>query len=174
MEKTKYKNLLFDMACSTMACDYDIDEREIKEINRIAEKTTYFDGVDLSKRLGTFKRNFKDNPQETLDQCINVLNEETLDPVQEMLLLEVVLRIVYSDLRIDPNEVEFVNRIRSFLTIEDEILIERFGEIDFLIKRQENIKATMDKKVDKYNSQDIDMENLENIYFEPNQKVKKK
>ena len=31
MEKTQYKKLLFDIACSSMACDGHIDEREIKE-----------------------------------------------------------------------------------------------------------------------------------------------
>lgn len=170
MDKTKFKRLLFDTACSAMACDYDIDEREIQELKRIAEKTTYFDGVDLSKRLDTFVRNFKDNPQGTLDQCINVLNEATLDLVQEMLVLEVVLRIVYADTRIDPNEVEFVNRVRSFLAINDEILIERFGEIDFLVKKKETFvrQSEPSSKSDELNKED--MESLENLYFNIDEK----
>ena len=28
MEKSKFKKLLFNIACSTMACDFDIDEEE--------------------------------------------------------------------------------------------------------------------------------------------------
>ena len=62
-------------------------------------------------------KNFKDNPHNTLDESINSLNEEDMDPVQEMLILEVVLRVVYADTKVNPKEVEFVKRVRSVLAI---------------------------------------------------------
>ena len=123
MEKSKFKKLLFNIACSTMACDFDIDEREIEEIKDLADKTTYFDGLNLGNSLDLFVKKFKDNPHNTLDESINSLNEEDMDPVQEMLILEVVLRVVYADTKVDPKEVEFVKKVRSVLAIEDNVIL---------------------------------------------------
>ena len=54
------------------------------------------------------------------------------NPIQELLVLEVALRIVNADERIDENEIKFVNFLRSKLKLHDEIIIDRFGELDIL------------------------------------------
>ena len=163
MDKIKFKKLLFDIACSTMACDYDIDDREIQELKNISESTNYFKGVDLSKRLENFKSKFNENAEETINDFTRKLEGSFLNPVQEMLLLEIVLRIVYADTKIDPHEVEFVNKVRSFLSISDELIKDRFGVIDFLINKQIDIAETKEKQKESLSS--TDMENLENLYY---------
>ena len=167
MEKSKFKKLLFNIACSTMACDFDIDEREIEEIKDLADKTTYFDGLNLGNSLDLFVKKFKDNPHNTLDESINSLNEEDMDPVQEMLILEVVLRVVYADTKVDPKEVEFVKKVRSVLAIEDNVIADRFGKIDFIMKEATkgdfNTGNTLSTRSNKLDNED--MENLEGLYF---------
>ena len=165
MEKTQYKKLLFDIACSSMACDGHIDEREIKELQDIEKSTTYFEGINLTRKLDRFVESFKNNPEETIEEIIYKLKDSLLNPVEEMLVLEIALRLVYSDVKIDPKEIDFLQSIRACLSIDDEIMTQRFGVIDFLVSSQEKIAVADENSKRKDSLDSVDMTNLENMYF---------
>ena len=68
MELSKFKELLLKVAVCAIACDDDIDEREIKALHEIEKNSPYFSALDLSetldkaleacsKELHTFKKN---------------------------------------------------------------------------------------------------------------------
>lgn len=162
MDQTKFKRLLFDVACSAVACDGHIDDREIRELKYIDKSTTYFEDIDMSNKLNRFVENFKDEPIETIKSIIENLKTELLSPVEEMLVLEIVLRLVYADTKIDEREKEYIQSIRGCLSLDDEIITHRFGLIDFLIKSPENLK-TIEEKTNK-RTDSIDMDSLENMY----------
>ena len=89
-----------------------------------------------------------------------------------MLVLEIALRIVYSDTKIDPKEVDYLKSIRSGMSIGNKMLLERFGVIDFLFDEKEIIDLTKDpvgKTIDS-----ADLTNLENLYFIPDDKRESK
>jgi len=161
--KSKFSNLLFDIACSAMACDYDIDEREEREIIYISNSTTYFEGIDISENIEKFKEKFNENPEETIADSIRKLKTIELDFVKELLVLEIVLRIIYADTKIDPHEIEFVKKIRGMMTVSDNIIKERFGKIDFLFN-QEFIISEKDGIVKEKLSPN-EMLNIENMYL---------
>ena len=138
MEKTKFKKLLFDIACSAVACDGHIDEREIRELQYIDKSTTYFKDIDMSKTLSRFVNNFTSNPKEITNNIIRELNESLLKPIEELLVLEIVLRLVYADTKIDEREKQYIQSIRACLSLDDTMITQRFGVIDFLIQYDEN------------------------------------
>jgi hypothetical protein len=162
MEKTKFKKLLFDIACSAVACDGHIDEREIRELQYIDKSTTYFKDIDMSKTLSRFVNNFTSNPKEITNNIIRELNESLLKPIEELLVLEIVLRLVYADTKIDEREKQYIQSIRACLSLDDTMITQRFGVIDFLIQYDENIAVS--EKKSKRNSKSIDMTSLENMY----------
>jgi uncharacterized tellurite resistance protein B-like protein len=170
MDKTKFKRLLFDVACSAVACDGHIDEREIRELQYIDTSTTYFEDIDLSNKLKRFVENFKNEPVETINNIIEKLKEEFLNPVEEMLVLEIVLRLVYADTKIDEREKEFIQSIRVCLSIDDEMITQRFGVIDFLIHTVENVDLPNEQS--KEHIKLIDMSSLENMYADLGDKKK--
>jgi len=162
MDKTKFKKLLFDIACSAVACDGHIDDREIRELQYIDKSTTYFEDIDMSKRLNRFVDNFKNNPIDTINNIVEKLKETFLKPVEEMMVLEIVLRLVYADTKIDEREKVFVQNIRGCLSLDNEMITQRFGLIDFLIHNEENVVLTQEKSTESIKS--IDMTSLENMY----------
>jgi len=172
MDKTKFKRLLFDIACSAVACDGHIDEREIRELQFIDKSTTYFKDIDMSKKLSRFLDNFKSTPDETISNIIDKLKNVFLNPVEEMLVLEIVLRLVYADTKIDEREKEFIYNIRCCLSIDDTMIIQRFGVIDFLIHSDENVVLSGYKSNE--NIKSIDMTSLENMYANLGEKKKNK
>ena len=170
MENTNFKKMLFDIACSAVACDGHIDEREIKELQRIEKSTAYFRDINLSRKLEIFVERFQKNPDSTIEEILNKLKASILNPVEEMLILEIVLRLIYADVKIDEKEITFLQSIRSRLSIDDELVTERFGEIEFLISKHENVSTIADNEK-KYISDSVDMENLENMYFSIDKKT---
>ena len=159
MVNTKFTNLLFDIACSAVTCDGHIDEKEIRELKHINSSTTYFKDIDLSKRLDRFLNNFKYNADQTINNILDHTKDEFLNPVEEMLVLEVALRLIYADTKIDEKEIKFIESVRSCLGLDDEMITQRFGVIDFLISPKDEILNSNNKK------DPIDTKSLENLYF---------
>lgn len=174
MDSTKFKKLLFEVACCAVACDYDIDEREIRELQYIDTSTTYFKDIDLSKQLDNFLSDFKGNEDEIISGMVEKIRDASMSPVEELLVMEIVLRLIYADLRIDEKEIYFLKSIRLALSISDEIITDRFGEIDVLIKEHKIVRSADKKGVEKHGFDSADLNSLENIYSEVDDEKKKK
>ena len=164
MDSTSFKKLLFEVACCAVACDYDIDEREIRELEYIDKSTTYFKDIDLSKQLDNFLANFKGKEADTINELVEKIRDASMSPVEELLVMEITLRLIYADLRIDEKEIDFLKSIRLALSISDEIIAERFGEIDILIKEQKIAKPTDENLVKKHGFDSADLNGIENIF----------
>jgi hypothetical protein len=132
METIDFKKLLFKTAFCVMACDGSIDQMEIQEMKKIDSNTTYFSDIDLSDELNNLINGLKDKNIKIVKSLFNSLRENTLLITQELLILEISMRIINADKIIDDNEVRFFNLIRSKLDLGDQIIHERFGKIPYL------------------------------------------
>ena len=126
MQTEDFKKLLFKTAFCVMACDGNIDESEIEEMKKIDSSTTYFNDIDLSIELDNLISDLKNKNVKIVKNLFDSLGENTLSISQELLILEVTLRIINADNIIDENEVRFLNLIRSKLDVADKIISERF------------------------------------------------
>jgi uncharacterized tellurite resistance protein B-like protein len=163
MEKKAFKKILFKAAFCTMACDGHIDPKEIDELKAINKGTSYFRGVDLSQELHTLVQEVNQTGIKAIKKLFENLKNLDLNSLQELLILEVVLRIIYADKIIDENEIKFLNLIRSYLKIHDEEIYERFGKIEILHMNEylEEININIIEKLKLPNK-----DNLESIKIE--------
>ena len=129
MDKIEFKKLLFKVAFCTMACDGHIDKREIDEMKVMDKNTSFFDGVDLSGELVKLIDEFSLKGARVIQELFSVLRENKLNPIQELLILEVAIRIINSDQKHDENEVRFIHLLRAKLDLHDETIKDRFGEV---------------------------------------------
>ena len=132
MDKTEFKKLLFKVAFCTMACDGHIDKREIEEMKIMDKKTSFFEAIDLSDELAQLIDDFKSKGTKVIEDLFITLRETKLNPIQELIVLEVALRIINADKKHDENEVKFIHLLRSKLELHDETINDRFGELDIL------------------------------------------
>ncbi|MDF1690398.1 MAG: tellurite resistance TerB family protein [Cycloclasticus sp.] len=132
MEKVEFKKLLFNVAFCTMACDGHIDKKEIEEMKVMDKTTSFFNDVDLSEELIFLIQRLESVGAKVIEELFKVLRSEKLNPVQELLVLEVALRIANADGRHDDNEIKFLKHLRAKLEIHDKTIIDRFGDIDVL------------------------------------------
>ena len=132
MENKDFKKLLFKTAFCVMACDGSIDDLEIQEMRKIDSSTTYFSDIDLSDELDELINELHNKNIKIVKNLFDSLRENTLTISQELLILEVTMRIINADDVIDDNEVRFLNLIRSKLDLGNQIIHQRFGKISYL------------------------------------------
>jgi uncharacterized tellurite resistance protein B-like protein len=132
METKDFKKLLFKTAFCVMACDGSIDDLEIEEMRKIDSSTTYFSDIDLSDELDELINELHNKNIKIVKNLFDSLRENTLTISQELLILEVTMRIINADDVIDDNEVRFLNLIRSKLDLGNQIIHQRFGKISYL------------------------------------------
>jgi len=132
MDKIEFKKLLFKVAFCTMACDGDIDDREIEEMKVMDKHTSFFDHIDLSIELSELVNEFHKKGSAVIEELFSTLRKTQLNPIQELLVLEVALRIINADGKHDENEIRFLQLLRSKLDLHDETINDRFGDLDIL------------------------------------------
>jgi len=132
MDKNEFKKILFKVAFCAMACDGKIQKEEIEELKIMDKKTSYFAEIDLSDELKQLVNDFKNKGTKVIEELFELLRKTKLNPIQELLVLEVALRIINADNKHDENEVKFINFLRSKLKLHDETINDRFGKLDIL------------------------------------------
>lgn len=140
MDALEFKKLLFKTAFCCIACDGHIDDMEIKEMHKLDRDTSYFGDVDLSDELNALIEDLKQNGTRVISNLFKEIQENEINPVQELLLLEITMRLIYADEQIKENELKFLRLLRSKLEVFDEIIIERFGRKNLLFDK-DNAKS---------------------------------
>ena len=88
--------------------------------------------LTMSEELKQLIKDLDKKGTKVIEELFVCLRETKLNPVQELLVLEVALRIINADAKHDENEVKFIHLLRSKLELHDETINDRFGELDIL------------------------------------------
>lgn len=134
MKNQEFKKFLFKSAVMTMACDGNIAEEEISEIKNMVFNEIYFMGFDYEDLLKDGIEDIKVNGKVAINQYLQELNSIELNEHQEILLVEVILKIIEADNEIQTSEIKFLQLVKSKLKTDEQTLIIKFPkQIDYLI-----------------------------------------
>ena len=145
IDNVDFQKVLFRSAMCVMACDGEIHNSEIKEMEIISQKTPYFDKLDYQEEIQQIVRAFSNDKKKVVAEYFSKLGEIFLSPVQKLQILEIVMRIIHADNRIDPNEIKFLKIVKSKLAVPDEIFFKRFGEVSYLKGSDETEKVNLEQ-----------------------------
>ena len=148
MELIKFKELLLKVAVCAIACDGDIDDREIEALHEIEKKSPYFSALDLSEVLEKSLETCSNDLNAFKINVFRILDDNTLNIVQELSILEISLRIIAADEIEEDREKTFINDLRSHLEVEDFIISQRFGEITYLKPKNSEFKSNKIDDID--------------------------
>jgi hypothetical protein len=148
--ENSFKKLLFKTAICCMACDGHIDPREEEEVKKMGKNITYFSDLDLSAELAFLLNDLLNRGKKVINDYFIELKEAKLNTIQELLILEVALRIIHADDKIDENEVKFLRLLRGQLNVYNEIIADRFGRDNLLFDKaySENAENPINEFVD--------------------------
>jgi uncharacterized tellurite resistance protein B-like protein len=139
MKNQDFKDFLFKSAVMAMACDGDIAETEIEEIKIIVANEIYFIGFEFEEPLRNNIANIRANGKNAINQYLQEIETNDLNEHQEILLIEVLLRIIEADNDIQPNELKFLRMAKCKLKVDEQTLIVKFPkQIDKLLDFNNN------------------------------------
>lgn len=130
---TKQELYLKTMFCC-MACDGNIAQEEIKTVEDFAMQTSIFKELDVENMLNTYISAINQKGALFLRRYLNELSEEELTSDEELQIINLSIRMIEADNRIEYSEVKFFKKIRSRLSVSDEqILAHHPDKEDFLL-----------------------------------------
>lgn len=130
METLHFNKLLLKTAFSCMACDGDIDKREVKLIKQLQKKNKTFGEIDLNSELDTLLLAINKDGQQFLRSYFNELTSSELSEANELKLIEVAIATIKADDIIEYSEIKFFKVIRSKLKIDNEPILEKHPDFE--------------------------------------------
>lgn len=127
MKNADFKKLLFRGSILAIACDGEIADSEIEEIKKHITESLYFEGMDHETELRNALSVIDKLGLRSVQEYFVAVSTGSLSVCQQFQLLEVLLKIVYADGKVEEDELIFLHNVRRHLRdISDEQLVLRF------------------------------------------------
>jgi uncharacterized tellurite resistance protein B-like protein len=130
METLHFNKLLLKTAFSCMACDGDIDKREVKLIKQLQKERKTFGEIDINTELDTLLLAINKDGHQFLKGYFNELTNSEMTEANELKLIEVAIDTIKADEKVEYSEIKFFKVIRSKLKIDNEPILEKHPDFE--------------------------------------------
>lgn len=130
MEQISFNKLLLKTAFSCMACDGDIDKREVKLIKQLHKEKKTFGEIDINSELDILLLSINKDGHLFLKNFFKELTSSELTESNELKLIEVAIATIKTDDIIEYSEIKFFKVIRSKLKIDNESILNKFPDFE--------------------------------------------
>ena len=170
METLHLNKLLLKTAFSCMACDGDIDKREVKLIKKLQKENKTFGDIDINGELDSLLLDINKDGHQFLKNYFNELKNAELTESNELKLIEVAIETIKADEIIEYSEVKFFKVIRSNLKIDNDSILEKHPDFeDYLeqdIMTDSYLARLQDDFFDTHISKEFDLiSEIDDIFF---------
>ena len=118
-----------------MACDGDIDKREVKLIKRLHKENKTFGEIDINSELDTLLLAINHDGHQFLKDYFNELATTELTEANELNLIEVAIETIKADEKVEYSEIKFFKVIRSKLKIDNEPILDKHPDFEDYLER---------------------------------------
>lgn len=130
METINFDKLLLKTAFSCMACDGDIDKREVKLIKQLHQDHKTFGQLDINTELDALLLSINQDGHLFLKKYFNDLTAFELSEAHELKLVEVAIETIKADDKVEYSEVKFFKVIRSKLKIANKPILDKHPDFE--------------------------------------------
>jgi len=130
MKQQIFNDLLLKTAFSCMACDGDIDKREVILIKQLSNDTKVFGEIDINEKLDELLLLINKDGNQFLKDYFSELTSTELTEKEELKIIEVAIDTIKADDKIEYSEIKFFKVIRSKLAIDDAIILEKHQDFE--------------------------------------------
>lgn len=116
--------LYLQTAFVCMACDGEIATKELELIKSFCTNTDTFSGLDVENILNKYVAKINEEGIVFIQRFIKELAQIELLEKEQLKVIEVAIKMIEADEKIEYSEIAFFKKIRSALTISDEKILE--------------------------------------------------
>ena len=146
MTDPDYRKLLLSAAFHAMTCDGELHQDELDSIRSLSEKSKIFGDLDINSELKILSQELQRSTRDSFKNFFSVIHSSNLDLSAQLQVMEVVIRVVYADGKIDENEIMYLKKMISTLGVVPELLEQRFGSIRKLLGLSEQKNYSLDTR----------------------------
>jgi hypothetical protein len=130
MEKINFNKLLLKTAFSCMACDGEIDKREVVLIKKMHQHNKTFGEIDINQELDNLLLEINRDGHKFLRRYLNELTTTQLSEHDELKLIEIAIDTIKADDKVEYSEIKFFKVIRSKLNIKNELILKVHADFE--------------------------------------------
>ena len=130
MENLEFNRLLLHTAFSCMACDGNIDNREVKMIKSLHHEKTAFGEIDIESDLESLRQEINQDSTTFLKGYFQELSNAELTETNELKLIEIAIDTINADKKVEYSEIKFFKVIRSMLKVKDEAVLDKYPHFE--------------------------------------------
>mgnify|MGYP000695441021 CR=1 FL=1 len=123
METTALNKLLLKTAFACMACDGNIDKRELILIKELHKDHQPFGPIDINSELDILLSAINRDGRQFLKDYFSELASFDLSQDEELKLIEIAIETIKADDKVEYSEIKFFKVIRAKLKIGDEPIL---------------------------------------------------
>jgi len=150
MEKITFDKLLLKTAFCCLACDGNLDIRELELIKDIFSKNPLYSNSSFDDKINSFIIKYNEKGKEFFTFYFDLLNQYDLSEQEELMIIDIAIKTIKADEEIQYAEVKFFKSIRSKLKVSDEVILNAFPDIDNFLEEDISIDTTLSNITDKY------------------------
>jgi uncharacterized tellurite resistance protein B-like protein len=128
MDIEDFQRTLLVHALHVIACDGEIDSREVEEIRRLTATTPHFSEIDTEQELTVALKHLRENGAVVIDEALTRLSSAVVTHRQSLKLLEVLLQVVHADDLVHEAERAYLQRTREALGLDVGEVAEQFTQ----------------------------------------------
>lgn len=130
MERKVFSELLLLTAFSCMACDGEIDRREVLLIKELDKGNSYFSYENIEAKINELISEINKKGKVFISEYFQTIKNASLSEKEELAILEIAYKTIIADERTKYSEIKFFKIIRSKLKVSKKIILQNLPEID--------------------------------------------
>ncbi len=135
MDALKFNRLLLKTAFACMACDGDIDQREVLLIKKLHVDNHVFGDLDLTSELDVLTHRINEDGNGFFADFFEELTSAELSQEEELKLIEIGIKTIKADEKVEYSEIKFFKLIRSKLSIPDKPILEKYPDFEEYLEK---------------------------------------
>ncbi len=117
-----------------MACDGEIAKEEIEMVKHLSSEYDIFSSVEVESYLNRWITAINENGTTFLGNYLNELSRTNLSLPEQAFIVDLAIKTIEADKRIEYTEIKFFKKLRGRLSIADEEILKRHPDKeDFLL-----------------------------------------
>jgi uncharacterized tellurite resistance protein B-like protein len=150
MENIVLNKLLLRTAFSCMACDGDIDSKEVDLIKKLHQETNFFGEIDINSEMENLILEINKDGRNFFEKYFNDLTSSNLNEEDELKLIEVAIETILADENIEYSEIKFFKVIRSKLKIENKLILDKHPNFEEYLEQDIISESYLSKLQNEY------------------------
>lgn len=113
-----------------MACDGDIDPREVDLIKKLSNEKNLFGNINISSNLDSLLNEINEKGHLFLKEYLSVLKDANLTDKEQLQIITVSIDTINADDIVEYSEIKFFKLLKSKLSISNDKILETLPEIE--------------------------------------------